>query len=169
MDSIEIAIESFQKAYGTRKWTKRIFILTDGETPMDIDKVNRISNIINNNDIRVNIITINFFRELEEDPEMEIDGQEKKETETQKQNKKVLKNLMEQSQNVKVFTEKMASTIHKQFRKKRVKTCVKYRGPLYFSDNLFIDVNVYTKSIKTEIPSLKKFSKNTEYSKIKFF
>lgn len=88
-----------------------------------------------------------------------------KETENQKSTKKALKSLMKLSNNVKVFTSKMASQIYKQFRKKRIKPYVKYRGPLYISDNLYIDVNVFSKTVKSEIPSLKKFSKATEYSK----
>lgn len=88
-----------------------------------------------------------------------------KESKNQQASKKALKALMSLSPNVKVFTAKMASAIYKQFRKKRIKPYVKYRGPLYVSDNLYLDVNVFSKTVKSEIPSLKKFSKVSEYSK----
>ena len=116
--------------------------------------------MINNFNVKVNIIAINFFEEIEEEYEGSI-----QESENQKETKKILKNLINLSPNVKVFTSKMASSIHKQFRKKRISPYVKYRGPLYFSENLFFDVNVFSKTVKSDIPSLKSFSLAAEYSK----
>jgi len=137
-----------------------------GETQIDDSTLTKLSNLINANDIRVNLIAINFFNEIEDSEEVNSESNKiAKETENQRNSKKTLKALMGLSPNVKVFTEKMASAIYKQFRKKRIKPYVKYRGPLYISDNLYLDVNVFSKTVKTEIPSLKKFSKVTEYSK----
>jgi hypothetical protein len=149
----------------------QIFLFTDGETPIDDTCVSKIANMINASDIRVNVIAINFFNETDQDSEDTVNdiNQIIKESENQKATKKVLKNLISLSSNVKVFTAKMASAIYKKFRKKRIKPYVKYRGPLYISDNLYLDVNVFSKTVKSEIPSLKKFSKNTEYSKFIFF
>lgn len=70
---------------------------------------------------------------------------------------------MHLSPNVKVFTSKMANSIHKQFRKKRISPYVKFRGPLVFSENLFFDVNVFSKTVKSDIPSLKSFSLAADY------
>lgn len=124
-----------------------------------------MANLINDGDIRVNVIAINFFDELDKEFDIDNDNNNRtEESENQKLTKESLKNLMALSSNVKVFTSKMANAIYKQFRKKRVKPYIKYRGPLYFSDNLYIDVNVFSKTVKTEIPSLKKFSKASEYS-----
>jgi len=111
---------------------------------------------------------VNFFNEIDDSEEAHIDSNNNniiaKETENQRATKKALKALISLSPNVKVFTAKMASAIYKQFRKKRIKPYVKYRGPLYFSDNFYLDINVFSKTVKSDIPSLKKFSKVTEYS-----
>lgn len=115
--------------------------------------------MINAQNIKVNIIAINFFQEMDEEFEDNI-----QESENQEETKLVLKRLMSLSSNVKVFTSKMANSIHKQFRKKRISPYVKYRGPLYFTENLFIDVNVFSKTVKSNIPCLKSFSLNAEYS-----
>jgi hypothetical protein len=117
--------------------------------------------MINNFNVKVNIIAINFFEEIEEEFSDNF-----LETDNQKETKNVLKKLIKMSPNVKVFTSNMANSIHKQFRKKRISPYVKYRGPLYFTENLFFDVNVFSKTVKSDIPSLKSFSLAAEYSKI---
>jgi hypoxanthine-guanine phosphoribosyltransferase len=119
--------------------------------------------MINDNDVKVNIITIDFFNDLDDNEE-----DTGNETKNQKATKNVLKKLCDLSDNVKVFNNKMASVIAKQFRKKRVTPVCKYRGPLILTPNLYIDICAYTKTSKVHIPSLKKYSLATEYCKIIF-
>lgn len=56
MDGLELAIDTFTRTYGKKKVTKRIFLITDGESPALESKVNNLSNLINENDIRLNIM-----------------------------------------------------------------------------------------------------------------
>jgi hypothetical protein len=116
--------------------------------------------MINHHDVKVNIVTIDFFNDLDDD-ESDVD----KETKNQKQTKNVLRKLSEMSSNVKVFNNKMASEIAKQFRKKKVNPVSKYRGPLIITPELYIDVSVFTKTARVNIPSLKKYSLATKYCK----
>lgn len=124
-----------------------------------------IANLISHNDVKVNIVAVDFFHELNDEDE-EQDSSIIKETENQKLTKKYLKELMERTDNVKVFTSKMASLINKQFKKKKINPVTKYRGPLIVTPELYIDICVYTKTSKVNIPSLKKYSTATDFSMI---
>ena len=62
---------------------------------------------------------------------------------------------MEVSENVRIFTAKMADTIYKQFRKKKINPVSKFRGPLILTPSVYLDVAVYSKVSKVEVPSLK--------------
>jgi len=72
--------------------------------------------------------------------------------------------LAEKSDNVRIFTAEMANSIQKQFRKKKISPITKFRGPLILTEDLYIDVAVYTKTNKVDLPLLKKQSLATEFS-----
>jgi hypothetical protein len=137
-------------------------VFTDGESGISESKLERVADLINDYDVKVNIVTVDFYNDLD-DEESDVSQESK----NQKQTKKIIKKLTEMSDNVKVFNNKMASVISKQFRKKRVTPVCKYRGPLILTPNLYIDVCAYTKTTKVHIPSLKKYSLATEFCKNK--
>jgi ATP-dependent DNA helicase 2 subunit 2 len=56
----------------------------------------------------------------------------------------------------------MSNAINKQFKKKKISPVSKFRGPMILTPSVFIDVAVYTKTIKVDLPSLKKHSLATE-------
>lgn len=116
---------------------------------------------LNSNDIKVNVIAIDFFHEVEDE---EDSTSLKRETKNQSETADVLRKLMEGSDNIKVFTAKMASQIYKQFRKKKVNPVAKFRGPLVLTPSLYLDVAVYAKTAKENLPSLKKYSLAAEFS-----
>lgn len=173
MDAIDLALEMFIEEYGKKKWNKRIFILTDGQSKCSFLKAKRISSMIKENDVKVNIIALKFYKELDleegekakdlnEDSDNENNGLSKNQSET----KRTLNFISENNQdaNFRVFTDLMASQIQSQMRKKRVNPVVKYRGPLRITPRLSLDVCVYTKTNTVNIPSLKKFSLATRFS-----
>lgn len=170
-NAIELALENFEEKYKKLKWIKKIFIFTDGDSPCSIqnNKITKIANALNSKEIKINIIAINFFSEIEkedkeeEDNEMKVD-EDDNETDDQKNTKQAIKELMSLSENVKVFTSTMANYIYRQFRKKKVNPTTKFRGPLILTPNVSIDVAVYTKTYTQNLPSLKKYSLTTEYS-----
>ncbi len=87
------------------------------------------------------------------------------ETKIQIKNKIIFENLVEKcSDNTRIFSAEMALSIYKQFKKKRVYPVTKFRGQLEISPDLSIEVCVYTKTMETRLPSLKKFSLATEFS-----
>jgi len=87
------------------------------------------------------------------------------ETKIQIKNKIILENIVEKcSENTRIFSAEMALSIYKQFKKKRVYPVTKFRGQLEISPDLTIEVCVYTKTMETRLPSLKKFSLATEFS-----
>lgn len=169
-DSLDEAISNFIVTYKKLKWQKKIFLITDGEAKCksDNEKIQRIAEQLNDNDIKVNIIAVDFFAELDkEDDEEEGDDEmevEKPESKNQQQTKHLLQYLAKYTDNVKIFTARMANYIYHQFKKKKINPVTKFRGPLIITPNLSLDVMVYTKTYAQPLPSLKKYSLTAEYS-----
>lgn len=106
---------------------------------------------------------MDFFSELEGfEPEGEEENKSSNETRNQQQTVSSLKKLIEYSENVRIFTANMAESIYKQFKKKKVNPVSKFRGPLILTPSVYIDVAVYGKTAKVDVPSLKKHSLATE-------
>ena len=192
--SIDFAIDEFIAKYKKLKWEKKIFLITDGESKckMSKDQIEELAERIKDNDIKINIICVGFFEELDKDDEEEgendkdkiiedkIDeenddeGKEKdkdkekqkinNESENQKETKDLLKILQANTENVKLFTATTANDIYHQFKKRKINPTTKFRGPFIISPNLSLDVMVYSKTTSQNIPSLKKYSKAVEYS-----
>ena len=170
-ESIDIAIDTFIETYKKLKWVKKIFLITDGESKIEINssKVKKLAARLEENNINVNIICVDFYSELDEDEEEENENSKEKEdvameSENQKVTKKYLKELSNLTENVKLFTSTMANYIYHQFKKKKINPTTKFRGPLIITPNLHIDVMIYTKTSVQTIPSLKKYSLVAEYT-----
>ena len=171
---LDFAIDEFIAKYGKKKYDKKIFLITDGEALSNYsdNKIEELASRINDNDVKVNIICVGFFDELDkEDEEDDSKNKEKEdksindgESENQKIIKEKLKILQENTENVKLFTATTANDIYHQFKKKKINPVSKFRGPFIISPNLSLDVMVYSKTTQSLIPSLKKYSKVAEYS-----
>ena len=187
--SIDFAIDEFIAKYKKLKWVKKIFLITDGESKssMSKEKIEELAERINDNDIKINIICVGFFEELDQDDEEEEEkdkdkdkiieddeekdkGKEKEkqkinnETDNQKETKELLKILKSNTDNVKLFTATTANDIYHQFKKRKINPTTKFRGPFIITPNLSLDVMVYSKTTSQNIPSLKKYSKAVEFS-----
>ena len=184
---LDFALDEFIAKYGKKKYEKKIFLITDGEalSHYSKSKIEELASRINENDVKVNIICVGFFEELDkEDEEENLDNKEKiennsmdednkekvdeinknNESENQKNIKEKLKILQENTENVKLFTATTANDIYHQFKKKKINPVSKFRGPFIISPNLSLDVMVYSKTAQALIPSLKRYSKVAEYS-----
>ena len=171
---LDFAIDEFIAKYGKKKYDKKIFLITDGEALSNYsdNKIEELASRINDNDVKVNIICVGFFDELDkEDEEDDSKNKEKEdksnndgESENQKIIKEKLKILQDNTENVKLFTATTANDIYHQFKKKKINPVSKFRGPFIISPNLSLDVMVYSKTTQSLIPSLKKYSKVAEYS-----
>ena len=184
---LDFALDEFIAKYGKKKYEKKIFLITDGEalSHYSKSKIEELASRINENDVKVNIICVGFFEELDkEDEEENLDNKDKiennsmdednkekvdetnknNESENQKNIKEKLKILQENTENVKLFTATTANDIYHQFKKKKINPVSKFRGPFIISPNLSLDVMVYSKTAQALIPSLKRYSKVAEYS-----
>ena len=184
---LDFALDEFIAKYGKKKYEKKIFLITDGEalSHYSKSKIEELASRINENDVKVNIICVGFFEELDkEDEEENLDNKEKiennsmdednkekvdeinknNESENQKNIKEKLKILQENTENVKLFTATTANDIYHQLKKKKINPVSKFRGPFIISPNLSLDVMVYSKTAQALIPSLKRYSKVAEYS-----
>ena len=160
--AIEYSIRSMQKEYGTKKFNKRIFILTDGNSSCSEKKVSMIASLINSTNVKINIITIGFYRELDSEEGEVLENDE--DNQNQRNTKKVLMQLQDKcGDQIKVFSAQQANYIQNQFRKKKISPTTKYQGALRITPKLSLSVVVYVKSSNVTIPSLKKYSKNSEF------
>ena len=77
--SIDFAIDEFIAKYKKLKWNKKIFLITDGESKSKMSKrqIEELAERINDNDVKINIICVGFFEELDDDEEDEGDEKEK--------------------------------------------------------------------------------------------
>jgi hypothetical protein len=95
MDGLIVAIDMINNFCGTKKYKKRIFLITDGERETKASKGEIASLIdqINEKDIRMNVITLDFANDMAEDSEDEEEAKPKKVSETKNQtaNKQLLK------------------------------------------------------------------------------
>ncbi len=103
MDGLIVAMNMLDKHCGTKKYKKRIFVITDGEKKarFDVHEKKQVIANMNATDTRLNVITLDFCDELAEDDEEEEDEQEaddkpkrvEKETIEQHANKEFLMEL----------------------------------------------------------------------------
>jgi hypothetical protein len=69
LDGLIVGLEMLKKFTGTRKYRRRIFLITDGEKEMQYSEheLVHITKNIKDNDIKLNCITLDFCNELAED------------------------------------------------------------------------------------------------------
>ena len=158
-----------QRFVGTKKYKKRIFLITDGEKSIKTNKNEMESLItqITDNDVRLNVITLDFANEHGEDSEDDDNEEENveqnkskypPESESQLANKDILVNLTERTKGA-LFPANIAMQIYKQFKKREVMARTKFRGNLDISQDLKLAVQIFSRTREEGFPTLKKYSK----------
>lgn len=73
MDALIVALDLINKHCGVKKYKKRVFLITDGEKAAKTNKEELKSLIdqLNDKDIRLNTITVDFANELGEEEDSE--------------------------------------------------------------------------------------------------
>ena len=66
-------MDELARTCGKKKYKKRIFLITDGEkeTKYNKDELKQVIQSMNETDTRLNVITLDFCNDLEEDDEDE--------------------------------------------------------------------------------------------------
>ena len=167
MDGLIVGMDMLQRHCGTKKYKKRIFVITDGEKAAKYDETEKKSVIANMNetDTRLNVITLDFCDELAEDEEEEEDENDKKpgvkrvasETQAQHHNKEFLIELTNKVKGA-IFPASVAIQIYQQFKKREVSARSKFRGNLDLSRDLKLAVQIFSRTREEVFPTLKKQS-----------
>jgi Ku70/Ku80 N-terminal alpha/beta domain len=78
MDGLIVGIDLLMRHCGTKKYKKRVFLITDGEkaTNYSAQELKSIINNMNQSDTRLNVITLDFCNELAEDEDEEEENNE---------------------------------------------------------------------------------------------
>ena len=165
LDGLIVAIDMLNSFCGTKKYKKRIFLITDGEreTKYNSSEINSLIQTIQERDIRLNVITLDFANEMAEDSESDDEVKpsiKTKSTETKNQvaNKAILKQITDQTKSA-LFPAKIAMEIYQRFQKKEIMARTKYKGELAISEDLKLGVSVFCRTKEEAFPALKKYSK----------
>ena len=75
LDALIVSLDMLCRFCGTKKYRKRIFLITDGEKSTEYaeEEVSQIVDTIKENDIKLNAITLDFCNDLAEDDSEEED------------------------------------------------------------------------------------------------
>ena len=73
VDGLIVGMDMMARHCGTKKYKKRVFLITDGEREAKVDKeeMRTIVDNMNTTDTRLNVITLDFCEDLAEDDEDE--------------------------------------------------------------------------------------------------
>lgn len=73
-----VALDLIDRHCGTKKYKKRVFLITDGEskTGTNQGEIQSLINQLNEKDIKLNVITLDFANELGEDDEDDNDDED---------------------------------------------------------------------------------------------
>ena len=168
MDGLIVATDMIDRYCGTKKYKKRVFVITDGEKLANV-KPNEMKQVVQNmnaTDTRLNVISLDFCDELAEDDEEEEEedgaGEVKvkrveKETNEQHQNKEFLMRLTSKVKGA-IFPASVALQIYQQFKKREVSARSKYRGNLDLAKDLKLAVQIFSRTREETFPTLKKQS-----------
>lgn len=107
MDGLIVAMDMLLQFTGKRKYKRRIFLITDGEKETKFDKteLNTIVSNMNETDTKLNVITLDFCNDLEDededederegDKQMKAKDKNSSETKAQLKNGEFLQNLVQ--------------------------------------------------------------------------
>ena len=75
MDALDVSLDMLDRFCGARKYRKRLFLITDGEKAMEKDnrRINEQIKTMQEKDVRLNVITLDFGNELGQDEDSESD------------------------------------------------------------------------------------------------
>jgi len=80
MDGLIVALDMLSRHCGTKKYKKRIFVISDGEkeAKCSAEEKRQVIQSMNETDTRLNVITLDFCDDLEDDEDEEEEGAEHK-------------------------------------------------------------------------------------------
>lgn len=116
MDGLIVGIDMINNFCGTKKYKKRIFLITDGEreTKATKSEIATLIEQINEKDIRMNVITLDFANDMAEESESDEETSKPKktsETKNQETNKQLLKQITDNTKSA-LFPARIAMEIY---------------------------------------------------------
>jgi len=158
IDGLVVASQMIDKHCGKKKYNKRIFLITDGQSKVgNPSDLKQIAESLKAAEIKLNVIALDFCNELQFEKEEEKLKAAESESPVQQGNKRLLLELTIEIDG-RIFPAKVAMEIYHQFRKRNIHPVAKYRGSLEISKDLNIQVLAYTKTRAETLPNLTKHS-----------
>ena len=90
MDGMIVSLDMLNRFCGTKKYRKRIFLITDGERRAKTSKaeLDSLKQQMNQNNVRLNVITLDFGNELGQDEDDDEEDDEPEENDAAARNSK---------------------------------------------------------------------------------
>jgi hypothetical protein len=155
--SIDQTIDLFYENYGQKKVTKKIFMITSGnsQTEYTDDRIIELKGFINTQKILINVIALDFWK-ADREPFL---------SPTQKVNKFLIKSLSNDHESaIRVFHKETALAILSDYRSKQISAVAKYKGDFELSPFSKLSIVCYRKTVKSQLSGFKKFSKKSHFS-----
>ena len=99
VDTLLVGLDMLMLHTGKKKYKRRLFLITDGERKAKLEKyeLGRLVEVIKENDIKLNCITLDFCNDLDDDDEDKENDEklatDQNESEAQAHNRKILLEL----------------------------------------------------------------------------
>eukprot|EP01083_Nonionella_stella_P120410 360786_1 len=165
LDALLVGAQIIINFVGTKKYRKRVFMITDGSTEInDIDQLSDIANSFMNASIGFNCIGIGFGeereRETEEDyksyKDIELQHSEER-NDIQIKNEKILRYFSDMVRG-NIVTATSAIKMMSDLRSKSILMRPTFQGGLKITSKISISVKLYCRCREQTLPSLKKKS-----------
>ncbi|CAG8663340.1 12940_t:CDS:10, partial [Acaulospora morrowiae] len=164
LDAISLAVEMINTHCRTLKYTKKIYLLTDGESPIDRSNREKIVEQANSSNVELNILGVDFDDE-------ELGFFENNKSDMKKRNEKFFRKLVDDCQQGTVFSmEETLRQLSKPYIRVVRPTPV-YKGTLSLGDfetnpqsSLVFNVEMYNRTTKAKLLTAKKYSSIAETS-----
>ncbi|RGB33638.1 SPOC like C-terminal domain-containing protein [Rhizophagus diaphanus] len=156
-DAIIVALNMMEEYCKKLKFTKKIYLFTDGESPINQYDFDRVSSQILDQNIELNVLGVDF-----DDPDIGLRQENK--SENKKRNEQFLRKLADTCKGTIFSMEDVLRQLSKPYIRP-VKPMPVYRGSLtlgdpqtYGSASLLIEVELIARTMKAKPKSFKKYS-----------
>ena len=148
LDALVVGTDMMEAHIGTKKYDRKIFILTDADSPINDDGLDEIIRHIQKCNASIDIIGLDFDSEK---------FKQQGKSQTKAKNEKLLEDIAEKVGG-RVFPISEALSLLSHFKSKRVRSTTSFRGEISVGSNR-IPILAWTKTTEIKLPSAKKESK----------
>ncbi|KRX10022.1 SPOC like C-terminal domain [Pseudocohnilembus persalinus] len=168
-DAIDKTIQTIDDFVKTKKFTKNIFVFTNGggDTNYTEVRLRALNKSLEKSQCKINITAIDFANKYEPGCDIEDINFERDENQNDQQNmnQEMLLMIKEKLPNqIEIYPTNIAQKLYTQFRTKQSTDRVSFRGVFEITQYIKIEIELYKKCTETKLKSLKRYSKQAQFN-----